>query len=180
MGDCIVVAMCRMNPPTLGHEKLLDKVMSVAAIEGGQGFVHLSQSHDSKKNPIDYYTKLQLVKTMMPDYADLITDSSVKNFMDMLIYHSDINKSLHIVAGSDRIDEYDGKVKAYMGKLFDYKSVTFHSAGVRDISGISASKARHHAIKGKFSEFEKMMPSTAHHSDVKRVYDIVRENIKCN
>jgi hypothetical protein len=41
----------RLNPPTIGHEKLLD---SLAKKSGKNDyFVFLSQTQDSKKNPLD-------------------------------------------------------------------------------------------------------------------------------
>ena len=45
----------RFNPPTVGHEKLLDACAKVA--RSSKYMVFASQSVDSKKNPLDYTTK---------------------------------------------------------------------------------------------------------------------------
>ena len=57
----------RMNPPTIGHEKLLD----VLSDKSGRNdyFVFLSQSQDKKKNPLDYNSKVKHVRKMFPRHA---------------------------------------------------------------------------------------------------------------
>ena len=52
----------RMNPPTVGHEKLVNKVRTVARQEGGQPFIYLSHSQDAKKNPLIYLDKIKFVQ----------------------------------------------------------------------------------------------------------------------
>ena len=47
----------RMNPPTLGHEKLLN---SLAAKAGRNPYrVYLTQSQDRNKNPLNYKDKIK-------------------------------------------------------------------------------------------------------------------------
>ena len=48
----------RMNPPTIGHEKLLDKLAQSS--RGSSCRVYLSQSQDNKKNPLQYVEKVRL------------------------------------------------------------------------------------------------------------------------
>ena len=60
-------AFGRMNPPTLGHKQLADTVAKSAA--GGDYFIFTSQTQDSKKNPLDYSTKIKFLKALMPEYA---------------------------------------------------------------------------------------------------------------
>ena len=46
----------RMNPPTAGHEMLLNKL---AAAAGQNAYrVYLSKSNDPKKNPLSYIDKI--------------------------------------------------------------------------------------------------------------------------
>jgi hypothetical protein len=49
----------RMNPPTIGHEKLVNKLRKVARLIRGQPFIYLSHSQDAKKNPLDYNSKIK-------------------------------------------------------------------------------------------------------------------------
>ena len=45
-GDTAVFTFGRFNPPTVGHEKLITAVQSVARQKGGDFFVYPSQSQD--------------------------------------------------------------------------------------------------------------------------------------
>ena len=53
----------RMNPPTIGHEKLVNKLRKVARMTRGQPLLFASQSQDAKKNPLDYNTKIRILQT---------------------------------------------------------------------------------------------------------------------
>ena len=52
----------RFNPPTIGHEKLINAVKSAA----GKYRIYISKSHEIKKNPLDYNTKMQYLNAMFP------------------------------------------------------------------------------------------------------------------
>ena len=41
----------RFNPPTIGHEKLLNALTATAQREGGKALVYTSSTQDAKKNP---------------------------------------------------------------------------------------------------------------------------------
>ena len=58
------VAFCfgRMNPPTIGHARLLNTTSR--ASNGGDYYIFLSHTQDSKKNPLDYQNKVNFVKAI--------------------------------------------------------------------------------------------------------------------
>jgi purine-nucleoside phosphorylase len=47
-----VLAFGRMNPPTIGHGKLVDKVKEIAKEHNASHHVVLSHSQDKTKNPL--------------------------------------------------------------------------------------------------------------------------------
>ena len=62
-----VLAFGRMNPPTVGHEKLVDKVHEIAKKHDAIHAVVLSHSQDAKKNPLDVETKVKHAKKAFPN-----------------------------------------------------------------------------------------------------------------
>ncbi len=93
---------------------------------------------------------------------------------------------LHMIAGSDRVDEYKTKLAQYNGKhkgaLYNFKHITVHSAGERDpdaegVSGMSASKMRGHAENGNFKEFKKGIPKHVAPEHAKELYHDVRKGM---
>ena len=63
------VAFCfgRLNPPTIGHKKLLDTVSGI----GGDYKIFVSPSQDKKDNPLDYATKVMGVDTVSDELGKL-------------------------------------------------------------------------------------------------------------
>jgi len=57
-----VFAFGRFNPPTIGHEKLIQKVQSVANKVNGKGYVFLAHTGGTAKDPIDFTTKLSYMR----------------------------------------------------------------------------------------------------------------------
>ena len=61
--DKAVITFGRMNPPTVGHEKLVNKIVSTAIAEKGTPLVYLSKTQDAKKNPLTYDQKIKYAQT---------------------------------------------------------------------------------------------------------------------
>ncbi len=183
-----VMAFGRMNPPTTGHEVLVNKVKDVAKSVGGSHHVILSHSQDTEKNPLSSEQKVKHAKRFFP--GTNITTAS-KNKPTFLHHASELHKSgvthLHMVAGSDRVDEYKKTLHKYNGVKgphghFNFKHIEVHSAGERDpdaegTTGMSASKMRGHAKSGNFKEFKKGIPSHVAGHHAKELYSDVRKSM---
>ena len=171
-----VLAYGRMNPPTTGHLKVINKVQDVAKDVGGEHHMIVSHSQDSKKNPLSGEQKVKHLKRYAPG-ANI--KASSKENPTIFSHAAELHKSgvthLHVVAGSDRVPEYKQKFKELNGKPnkegkvpFHFKKITIHSAGTRDPdaegdTGISGTKMREHVKNNDFKSFRKGVP--AHVSD---------------
>jgi len=182
-----VLAFGRMNPPTTGHEVLVNKAKEVAKKVGGEHHIVLSGSHDPKKNPLTPEQKIKHAKRAFPNTN--ITAAS-KEEPTFLQHAAKLHKAgvthLHMVAGSDRVKEYHDKLHQYNGThgkaLYNFKKITVHSAGERDpdaegTEGMSASKMRGHAASGQFHEFRKGIPAHVSHEHAKELYNDVRKGM---
>jgi hypothetical protein len=184
-----VLAFGRMNPPTTGHAKLVDKVKEVAKSVKGTHHVVLSHSHDSEKNPLTGEQKLKHAKRFFPDTNITISSKEQPNFLAQAskIYKTGATH-LHMIAGSDRTGEYDKILHKYNGVkgthgYFKFRGIEVHSAGERDpdaegVSGMSASKMRAAAAKGNFKEFKKGIPSNVSLEHSKELYNDVRKGMQ--
>ena len=173
-----VLAFGRMNPPTTGHEVLVKKVKDVAKEVGGSHHVVLSHSQDAAKNPLSAEQKVKHAKRFFPGTNISVSDKESPSFLTQAAkLHKQGVTHLHMVAGSDRIPEYQKLLKKYNGThedaLFNFKKITVHSAGERDpdaegVEGMSASKMRSLASAGKHKEFKEGLPKNLqqHHKEV--------------
>ena len=183
-----VMAFGRMNPPTTGHGKLVDKVKEVAKDVGGSHHVILSHSQDKEKNPLSKEDKLKHAKRFFPNTNLSVSDKEHPTFLQHAAkLHKQGVTHLHMVAGSDRVPEYKKKLAQYngthKGALFNFKKITVHSAGQRDpdaegTTGMSASKMRGHASSGNFKEFKKGIPAHVPEHHAKEMYHDVRKGMQ--
>ena len=182
-----VLAFGRMNPITSGHEKLVKTVKDVANKVGGSHHIVLSHSQDSQKNPLSGAQKLKHAERAFSDTNFSVSSKEHPTFLQHAAkLHKQGVTHLHMIAGSDRVPEYQKKLKQYNGtgegKLFNFKKIVVHSAGDRDpdaegVSGMSASKMREHAKNNKFTEFKKGVPSSMSHEHAKQMYNDVRKGM---
>ena len=79
--ETVVFTFGRFNPPTTGHEKLINKVASVA---GSNPFrVYPSQSQDPVKNPLPHSLKVAYMRQMFRKFRkNIIADKAVKTAID--------------------------------------------------------------------------------------------------
>ena len=182
-----VLAFGRMNPPTTGHGKLVDKVKDIAKEHGASHHVVLSHTQDKAKNPLSSETKVKHAKRFFPNTNITVSDKEHPNFLTQAAkLHKQGVTHLHMVAGSDRVGEYHKLLHKYNGTnedaLFNFKHIKVHSAGERDpdaegASGMSASKMRAHASGGNFKEFKKGIPNHVPEHHAKELYNDVRHHM---
>ena len=183
-----VLAFGRVNPPTVGHEKLVNKVKDVASSVGGTHHVVLSHSQDPGKNPLTSQQKLKHAKRFFPDTNLSVSDKEHPNFLSQAAkLHKAGATHLHMVAGSDRTDEYHKLLHKYNNVKgphghFNFKKIEVHSAGQRDpdaegAEGMSASKMRGHATSGNYGEFKKGIPGHVPEKHAKDLYNDVRKGM---
>jgi hypothetical protein len=178
----LTVAFGRFNPPTTGHEKLLDKVAKVAG--KGEYKIYPSRSNDKKKNPLDPDTKISFMRKMYPKHGErIVNDANSKTIFDVLKQaHADGYSGVNIVVGADRQAEFEKLATQYNGQLYDFKDLNVVSAGARDpesegVEGMSASKLRKAAAEGDFKTFRTGVPSTLDDKDAKQIYNTLRKSM---
>ena len=169
--NTIAFAFGRFNPPTIGHLKLMDKVKS----QSNNYKIYLSRSEDPKKNPLSPREKLSFMKKMFPQHARNIEINPSNNVLDILVRLNGKFNSIIMVAGSDRIREFDTLLKRYNDVksrhgYYKFDNIKVVSAGERDpdaegATGMSASKMRAAAEKGDITSFKKGLPNTFRDAD---------------
>ena len=160
MGDSVVFTFGRMNPPTVGHGKLIDKVLSVAKSSGAKAIIYPSKTEDDNKNPLPFKMKVKVLKDV---YGNIVnTDRTVQSPFHALDKLDDKKVSnVTFVVGSDRVREFKKNMSSHIKKnLSNIKNFSVVSAGERDpdasgVSGMSGSKMRSFVQKDKFEKFRK-------------------------
>ena len=180
-----VFAFGRFNPPTIGHQKLLEKVIAMTKQVNGKGYIFLSQKQNNKTDPLNFKEKQDYLKMFYPQLA--IGDAGVKTIIQALQkIQAEGRTRIVMVAGSDRVEEFAKLLNQYNGKpdkagndLYKFDSIDVVSAGERDpdqegASGASASKARELAAKGQEHEFSKIIMGG---DTGKKLYDIIQDRL---
>jgi RimK family alpha-L-glutamate ligase len=177
----VVITFGRFNPPTLGHQLLIDSLKSSATKLGAEHRVYAGHTQDKKKNPLSYKDKILFMKKFFSK-ANIIEDSNIRGIFDALQDCLDDGLTrIAVMVGGDRVREFDRLIKKYadeMGIEF-FKTI---SAGTRDpdaddVTGMSASKLRAAAADGDFKTFTSGLPSKARPADAKKLYDKVRKGL---
>ena len=179
----LTVAFGRFNPPTTGHEKLLNTVASSS--DDGDYVIIPSRSQDKKKNPLDPDMKVSVMKQMFPQHSEkIINDPGNKTIFDILKRaHNDGYSGIRIVGGADRQKEFDKLVNNYNGKMYQFDNIEVRSAGDRDpdgdgLEGMSASKQRKAAAENDFDNFLKGVPTAMNKKAARELFDNVRKSMK--
>ena len=177
----------RMNPPTIGHGKVMDALKSKA--RGADYRVYVSQSQDTKKNPLSYSDKIKHLRKMFPSHArQVMVDKKVRTAIEALVslYNAGYRK-INMVVGEDRIREFDTLLNKYNGVkarhgFYNFENINVISAGRRDpdaegVEGMSASKMRGFAQNNNFQDFAQGLPSKVNNKDARKLFNDVRKGM---
>ena len=184
----IVISFGRFNPPTIGHEKVIEKVKSIA----GTAPFRIYPSHSvGPKDPLPHTKKVAYMRKMFPKYKkNIIADKEAKTIMHIAMkLDKEGFTELIMVVGSDRVQEFDTLLQRYNEKadkkgkiLYKFNSIKVVSAGQRDpdsegVEGASASKMRTAAANSNYTSFASGIPATLSPKDKKKLYLDVRKHM---
>lgn len=189
-GKRAVFTFGRFNPPTTGHEKLIDAVKNES--KGDDFYIYISHSQDSKKNPLDYDTKIDYLKKIFPKYNRNIvkTGNDIAHVLHSVVeLYNKKYQNITMVVGSDRVSDFKKLLDSYNGvknKLhgfYNFDNINVVSAGERDpdsetTSGMSASKMRMVAAKGDFRQFKSGIPTHVNDEIIRQLFNDVRKGMK--
>ena len=160
----------RFNPPTIGHQKLIDVVINTAKKVNGKAFIFLSHSQNNKTDPLSFTDKLGYLQSQYNDtnleFGNIEANTIIKALQKI---QAQGRTKLIMVVGSDRVEEFKKLLNQYNGRpdkkgneLYKFDSIAVVNAGQRDpdqegVTGASASKARELAAKGQEHEFSKII-----------------------
>lgn len=178
----LTVAFGRFNPPTIGHQQLMDVAANAAAGDkDGQYLIFPSRSQDKKKNPLDPDTKIAYMQKFYPNHAgNIVNDANTKTIFDVLrMAHNNGYAGVRIIGGADRVKEFEKLSNQYNGQLYNFDNIEVVSAGDRDpdakgVEGMSASRMRLAAAEGDFKTFRSGLPPEVKPAEARELFNILR------
>ena len=175
----VVFAFGRFQPPTTGHELLVNIVKKVASAQKADHVIFASRTHDKKSNPLPVDRKVYYLKRMFPKTNFVAANDEVRTFIEAAKMLSGKYKNLVMIAGSDRVPEYKKILEKYNGDVFHFDTVEVVSAGERDpdadsASGMSGTKMRLAAGDGDYKKFKTGLPKSLTDLDGRRLMNEIR------
>ena len=188
MKDTAVFSFGRFNPPTSGHEKLIDKASAVAKKENADFMVFPSHSQNPKKDPLSHKDKVNFMRKMFPRYkGNIMSDNMARNAFNIVsVLYDKGYKRCIMVVGGDRVAEFKKTLNQYNGVkgkhgFYDFENgIEIVSAGERDpdaegVAGMSASKMRAAAAANDYDSFKNGLPSG--YKEGEKLFDAIRKGM---
>ena len=180
----LTLAFGRFNPPHAGHQQLMDIAAQSAEAEESDYIIVPSRSQDAKKNPLDADTKVSVMRQMFPQHSErIVNDGANRTIFDVLKKaHNDGYTNVRIVAGQDRVKEFDKLSQNYNGQLYQFDNMEVISSGDRDpdaegMEGLSSSRMRLAAAEGDFKTFRAGLPEGVPRKSALELFDTVRQSM---
>ena len=179
----VVFSFGRFQPPTLGHKKLIEKIINISSKKSIDHQIYVSKTQDKKRNPLKIEEKLEFLKKMYPNVNFISTDKQVRTPIESLKHLNNKYNRVICVVGSDRVDSFKLLFDTYNGKEYQFDSIEVVSSGARDpdsdsVVGISGTKARHLALINDQKEFESVIDiSSSVMVNGKTLFETIRERM---
>lgn len=183
-----VMTFMRANPPTIGHERVVNHVQGLAKDLDCDHSIVLSHSHDGDKNPLTAEQKLRHAQMAFPGANVSTSSPEAPSLMYKLAeLHKKGVRNLHLVVGQDRVQQFHDLIHKYNGQegahgYFNFDNINVHSAGGRDpdaegIEGVSGTGQRQHAMNNNFEGFRAGAPSRMSDEQAMSLMNDIRNGI---
>ena len=175
----------RFQPPTSGHELVMNKVIDVANRLGFEHRIYTSTSQGNVKNPLRYKEKVGFLRAMFKK-NNIVEDSRVINPFYMMKQLSDQGyKDVVLVVGSDRVKDLRSQISKYIkhkdkDKSFEFDKFRVVSSGKRDpdaegTAGMSGTKMRQAVMDDEFDLFMSGLPRGTTQRLGQRLFNAIRK-----
>jgi nicotinic acid mononucleotide adenylyltransferase len=145
----------RVNPPTLGHARVVERISELSQSADVPGRFYLSYSNDAERNPISPLEKLALVQRAFPSIAVALARTVFDAALQMS--QEGIDEGV-LVVGEDRAEEFARRFMPYQGsQALGLNKLTIVPVR-RPAGAMSASLARALAKAGDWGAFRKTVP----------------------
>jgi nicotinic acid mononucleotide adenylyltransferase len=176
----IIFTFGRFQPPTIGHQKLVSKVVEMAKQENADHMIYLSQTNKAPTDPLEWFFKRRVCESAFRG-VNISSDTTIRNPYIALESLAKEYDNVTMVVGSDQLNEFTNRFSRYA----DDWGINFNvvSAGARideseGVEGISATKMRQYAVEGNKEKFFQGLPESLNENIKRLVYTNVRKGLK--
>jgi hypothetical protein len=183
----VVFTFGRFQPPTIGHQLVVDTVLKKAREIGGDAIIFASPSHDNKTNPIPFKDKVKFLKMAFPQVKVSDDPKLINPFYAAMTLSNQGYKEVYIVADEPRGKVYKTNISRYIGhedpkKAYNFSHFDVVIAGERDpdaegVVGMSASKLRAYAVEGNLEGFLSGLAKGISRVQGTKLYKMIRKNL---
>jgi len=184
-GPAVVITFGRFNPPSLGHENLINVVQEQAEELEAEYRIYPSRTSDKKQNPLDFKTKYNILQHIFPDHAENIINDPENgdNIYDILTsLHDEGYHHVVIMCGDENVQKYEKIAQKYNGTVYDFYGVEVVGAGMSDpdndkTEGITSSMMRKAALENDYETFKQGLPGNVSKKECRAIYRQVRNSL---
>jgi hypothetical protein len=184
-GPAVVITFGRFNPPSLGHENLINAVQEQAEELEAEYRIYPSRTSDKKQNPLDFKTKYNILQHIFPDHAENIINDPENgdNIYDILTsLHDEGYHHVVIMCGDENVQKYEKIAQKYNGTVYDFYGVEVVGAGMSDpdvdkTEGITSSMMRKAALENDYETFKQGLPGNVSKKECRAIYRQVRNSL---
>ena len=178
----VVFAFGRFQPPTIGHELLINTVKNTAAGKSADYVIYVSKTQDHKANPLSINQKMHYLGLMFPGTNFAAANAEVRTFIEAAKLLNKRYKNLIMVAGSDRVEAFQTTLNQYNSKEYNYDAIDVVSAGDRDpdsdsIAGMSGTRMREAAVAGDIKLFMSGLPKSISVDDAEQLMKDIQQGL---
>lgn len=182
MSGHAAITFGRMNPPTIGHERVIKTLSKM--FWAHDRFLFLSGTEDDSRNPLPFEYKHSLCAEAFQSIDVYVMGFAKKDFFDAVKTISNHGYSeLSVLVGSDRAPELKKRLPMYNGygegKLFNFRKLEVYEIPRDDrdnVSQMSSSYLRNAVIHDDFDTFEAGLPTKLRYK-AKEIYREVQ--VRC-
>lgn len=175
MNPNVCFAFARMQPPTIGHELLIQRLVALAKENHSQPVVFLSRKEDTKENPVPFVVRQCMLSDAYPDvlFPDL---PAVRSPIDAFRWLAGESvERVWWLCGGDRVEKYQPTAERNRTR---FKMVDVVSVGSREGEGAvvaSGTRQREYARHGEYEAFLENCPNAFTPEQNFRLYTIISD-----
>lgn len=176
----LVMNFGRFQGPHKGHQMLADYMKRLASENNGDYMIFPSSTHNAK-NPIPFNQKVEILKGLMPEHSDHISDAHPNSVVKILTLLQDKYDNIIFVCGSDQVRNFSMFLPNYNDIEYSFKSITVVAAGDdrtdndgNDVASCSATRMRQFVLNNDMTSFIRHVPETAPAINIEKAFAVMR------
>jgi len=164
----LVFTFSRMNPVTVDHETMVNRVISTARTMDAEPRVYVAHTQNEETDLLSYVEKFPFIAE---SFGTIVKQSTLATIVELMqTFESEGFNEVVMVAGNDKVDQIQSLLESNNNKFYTFESIKVIPAGIDDPDETTSQQMLEKLLENDRNGFMQLAPSRMENTSINEMF----------